>query len=62
MTGILDTRSYIIGYVFILDGGAIGWLSMRQPVVGASMMKAGKFKTVASDGMEVLWLRMSVYK
>ena len=61
-TGILDTRSYIIGYVFILDGGAIGWSSMRQPAVGASMMKAAKFKPVAFDGMEALWLRMLVYK
>ena len=61
-SGVLDTRSYTIGYVLILSEGAICWSSKRQPIVGA-LMREAECKLVAFDGKGVLqWLRMLVFE
>ena len=54
--GDLDTRRSTIGYVFILHGRAITWLSKRQPTVAASTTEA-KYIAAAQAVKEAPWLR-----
>lgn len=54
--GDLDTRRSTTGFVFILHGGAIAWLSKRQPTVAASTTEAECF-AAALAAREALWLR-----
>ena len=55
--GDLDTRRSTTGFTFILHGGAITWLSKRQPTVAASTTEA-EFISVAQAVKEALWLRV----
>ncbi len=55
--GDLDTRRSTTGFVFILHGGAITWLSKRQSTVAASTTEA-EFIAAAQATKEALWLRL----
>ena len=53
----LDTRRSTTGFVFILHGGAITWLSKRQPTVAASTTEA-EYIAAAQATKEARWLRL----
>ena len=55
--GDLDIRRSTNGYVFILQGGAITWMSKRQCIVAASITEA-EYIAAAHATKEALWLRV----
>lgn len=52
----LDERKSTTGYLFTLFGGAISWVSKRQPTVALSSTEAEYMATVASI-QESIWLK-----
>ena len=55
--GDLDRKRSITGFVFILKGGAINWLSKRQPTAAAINTKV-EYIAAAQAVKEALWLRI----
>ena len=53
--GCKDTRRSTIGYVFMLNGGAISWCSRRQAVVATSTAEA-EYIAAAATVKEAMWL------
>nr|XP_033191403.1 secreted RxLR effector protein 161-like [Bombus vancouverensis nearcticus] len=45
------------GYVFILAGGAISWLSKRQPIIAQSTCEA-EFVTMQEAARETVWISL----
>ena len=56
-----EDRHAITGYAFLIDGGAVSWLSKRQEIVLLSTTESEY--VAATHGMkEVLWLRSLLSK
>ena len=56
----LETRRSHTGYVFLLNGAAISWVSHQQDKVAISSGEA-EFRAFNSAGREALWLRKLEY-
>lgn len=54
--GDKDSRRSATGYVFVLSGAAISWLSKRQPSVSLSTTEA-EYIAAAVGAKEAIWLR-----
>lgn len=54
--GDLDDRKSTSGYVFLLGGGVISWVSKKQPVVSLSTTEA-EFIAAALCACQCVWLR-----
>ena len=54
--GDLDNRRSTTGFLYLLHGGAITWLSKRQPTVAVSTTEA-EYIAAAQTIKEALWLR-----
>ena len=52
----LDTRRSTSAFVFIMFGGAVSWMSKRQPTVAASTTEA-EYIAAAQATREALWLK-----
>jgi hypothetical protein len=52
----METRRSHTGYVFLLNGAAISWVSHQQDKVAISSGEA-EFRAYSSAGREALWLR-----
>ena len=50
-----DHRRAISGYVFMIDGGAVLWLSKKQELVTLSMTEA-EYVATTHAAKEVIWL------
>ena len=51
-----DNRYSTTGNLFVMSGGAVSWLSRRQPVVALSTTKA-EYIAVSITTQEIVWLR-----
>ena len=51
-----DHRRAISGYVFMVDGGAVSWLSKKQELVTLSTTKA-EYMAATHTAKEAVWLR-----
>ena len=49
-------RKAILGYVFLIDGGAISWSSKKQPIVSLSSTEA-EYVAATHAAKEALWYR-----
>lgn len=54
--GDIDSRRSTNGYIFMLNGGAISWMSKRQPVVALSTTEV-EYMAATHACKEVVWLR-----
>ncbi|GKA86888.1 retrovirus-related pol polyprotein from transposon TNT 1-94 [Tanacetum coccineum] len=54
--GCLDLRKSTTGYVFIVGGTAVSWMSRIQKCVAMSTTKA-EYMTIAEAGKELVWLK-----
>ena len=54
--GDLDNRHSTSGNLFVMSGGAISWLSKKQPVVALSTTEA-EYVALGAAMQEVVWLR-----
>ena len=54
--GDLDNRHSTSGNLFVMSGGAISWLSKKQPVVALSTTEA-EYVALGAATQEVVWLR-----
>lgn len=52
----IDDRKSCTGYAFIFQGGAISWVSKRQPTVALSTTEA-EYMSLSAAVQESLWLR-----
>lgn len=52
----LDTRRSTSAFVFVMFGGAVSWMSKRQPTVAASTTEA-EYIAAAQATREALWLK-----
>lgn len=50
------SRRSMTGYVFVLHGGAISWMSRKQPTVSLSSTEA-EYKATVEAGKELAWIR-----
>ena len=50
-----DSKSQI-GFVFLVNGGAVSWKSKKQPVVAQSSMES-EYIAAADAANEAVWLR-----
>jgi hypothetical protein len=55
-SGDSDTSRSTSGFVFISNGGAIGWSSKRQPMVSLSSTES-EYIGLSNAGQHLLWLR-----
>ena len=51
-----ENQRAIIGYAFLIDGGAISWSSKRQEIVSLSTTES-KYVAATHSMKEALWLR-----
>jgi hypothetical protein len=54
--GDVDTRRSTSGYVFMMNGGAISWMSKRQSVVALSTTEA-EYMAATRASQEAIWLK-----
>ena len=54
-----EHRHVISGYVYILDGGAVSWVSKKQELVTLSMMEA-EYVTAMHTAKEGIWLHQLI--
>ena len=52
----MDDRHSTTGNLFLVSGGAVSWLSRKQPVVALSTTEAG-YVSLSTATQEALWLR-----
>nr|GFA04458.1 retrotransposon protein, putative, Ty1-copia subclass [Tanacetum cinerariifolium]GFA04481.1 retrotransposon protein, putative, Ty1-copia subclass [Tanacetum cinerariifolium] len=50
-----DLRSQM-GFVFVMNEGAVGWKSSKQSTTAVSSMEA-EYIAVVEDAMEAIWIR-----
>ena len=54
--GDLDDRHSTTGYVFLMAGGSVSWLSKKQPIVALSTAEA-EYVALSMTTQEAVWLR-----
>ena len=54
--GDIDSRRSTSGYIFMLNGGAVSWMSKRQVVVALSTTEA-KYMATTHASKEAVWLQ-----
>ena len=54
--GDLDNRHFTTGYVFLMAGGSVSWLSKKQPIVALSTAEA-EYVALSMTTQEAVWLR-----
>ena len=54
--GDLDERKLTLGYVFLLNNGAISWSSKKQSCIALSTMEA-EYVACSSTVQEAIWLK-----
>jgi len=57
--GDLEDRRSIIGFVFMIGGGAISWSSKRQPTIALFTIKA-KYMVNMQAIKEAIWITKSM--
>jgi hypothetical protein len=57
--GDLEDRRSIIGFVFMIGGGAISWSSKRRPTIALSTIKA-KYMANMQAIKEAIWITKSM--
>lgn len=54
--GDLDDRHFTSGYIFLLVGAAVSWLSKKQSIIALSTAEA-EYVALSLATQEALWLR-----
>lgn len=54
--GDLDDRKSTSGWVFMISGGAVSWISKKQPVVALSTTEA-EYIALTSAAQEAIWMK-----
>jgi hypothetical protein len=54
--GNIDDQQSTTGYVFLLNGGAVSWVSKKQLMVALSMMEV-EYMALAQATKEAIWLQ-----
>ena len=54
-----EDRRAILGYAFLIDGGAMSWSSKKQEIVSLSMTES-KYVVATHAAKEALWLRLLI--
>ncbi|GKD72175.1 hypothetical protein Tco_1330457, partial [Tanacetum coccineum] len=57
----VEDSSFMIGWVFLLEGGAISWASKKQTCITGSTMES-EFVALATAGKEAEWLRNLIHE
>lgn len=54
--GDVDTRKSTTGYIFLMNGGPVTWLSQKQKTIALSTTEA-EFVAASESAKEILWLQ-----
>jgi len=54
--GDTETKRFITGYIFVITGEAVSWMSQRQSMVSLSTTEA-EYVAASAASKELIWLR-----